>query len=543
MADYKVVITTSGIGSRLGELTDYTNKSLVRIDNRPVISHIVEYYPKDVEIVVTLGYHGKQVKDYLELAYNDRKFTFVTVNNYDKPGSSLGLSLLTAKDELQCPFIFHACDTVVKEDLPINWVLNQQNFVIGNLKQNADQYRTIEHTNHKLTSFKEKGELKSTDSKKLVYIGLAGIYNYKTFWTELESTYLDTPNNSSLSDCHVINRMIRLNYKFDVIEFKRWYDIGNSTELMRTRKSLYCEFDLLDKVDESIFIVNDSVIKFFYNESIVRDRVARAELLKGLVPEIEGVRGNFFKYKKAHGSLFAKTVTEPEFNNFLNWLQTNLWTPTKAADFKSDCYEFYYTKTKDRIKQYIAKTFLPTRETVINGLYCESVNTILKNVNQDWLTSGIPCKFHGDCILDNVIQCHDNTFTLIDWRQNFNGKLYGDVYYDLAKLNHNLTFNHELVANSACTIKLNETSDYDIDILCSNKLQGCQQELHKFIVNNGYDLQKVKFLTALIWINMAPLHNGLDHFLYRFGQWHLNKIYKEIKDEQNIKTSNTVNKN
>ena len=47
MVDHKVLITTSGIGSRLGKLTDFTNKSLVRIGDKPSISHIIEYYPED----------------------------------------------------------------------------------------------------------------------------------------------------------------------------------------------------------------------------------------------------------------------------------------------------------------------------------------------------------------------------------------------------------------------------------------------------------------------------------------------------------------
>ena len=46
MEEFKVLITTSGLGSRLGELTDYTNKSLVRINDKPSLSHIIESYDK-----------------------------------------------------------------------------------------------------------------------------------------------------------------------------------------------------------------------------------------------------------------------------------------------------------------------------------------------------------------------------------------------------------------------------------------------------------------------------------------------------------------
>ena len=62
MVEYKVLLTTSGIGSRLGNLTKFTNKSLVRIGDKPAISHIIDSYPDDVEFVVTLGHHGSQVQ-------------------------------------------------------------------------------------------------------------------------------------------------------------------------------------------------------------------------------------------------------------------------------------------------------------------------------------------------------------------------------------------------------------------------------------------------------------------------------------------------
>lgn len=54
MAEYKVLLTTSGLGSRLGNLTKFTNKSLVRVGDKAVISYIIETYPKDVEFVVCI---------------------------------------------------------------------------------------------------------------------------------------------------------------------------------------------------------------------------------------------------------------------------------------------------------------------------------------------------------------------------------------------------------------------------------------------------------------------------------------------------------
>ena len=58
----KVLITTSGIGSRLGNLTKFTNKALVRVGRRPAISYIIDEYPSDTEFIVTLGHYGDQVR-------------------------------------------------------------------------------------------------------------------------------------------------------------------------------------------------------------------------------------------------------------------------------------------------------------------------------------------------------------------------------------------------------------------------------------------------------------------------------------------------
>ena len=61
---YKVLITTSGIGRRLGDLTKYTNKSLIKVSDKLAICHIIERYNKNVEFVITLGYYGNLVKDF-----------------------------------------------------------------------------------------------------------------------------------------------------------------------------------------------------------------------------------------------------------------------------------------------------------------------------------------------------------------------------------------------------------------------------------------------------------------------------------------------
>ena len=168
MEESKVLITTSGIGSRLGNLTDFTNKCLVRVGDKPAISYIIESYPQDTKFVITLGHFGQYVKEFLTLAYPDRDFTFVKVDNFKGKGSSLGHSILQAKSHLQCPFIFHASDTILtpEDKIPspnVNWCA-------GAHKEETSQYRTLRISNNKVTYINEKGELKYD----YPYIGLCG---------------------------------------------------------------------------------------------------------------------------------------------------------------------------------------------------------------------------------------------------------------------------------------------------------------------------------------------------------------------------------
>ena len=512
MEEYKVLITTSGIGSRLGDLTKYTNKSLVRVGKKPAISYIVERYPIDIELVVTLGYYGDQVKDFLTLSYPDRKFNFVEVDKYDGIGSSLGYSMLKAKNELQCPFIFHASDTIVTEPIP-NPLDN--NWISYSISENYSHYRIVDINSRKIYG---KGHI----GLNSVYIGLAGINDYEKFWSSMESQYNLNPNDSNLSDCEAINKII--NQSWSVYKFDDWLDIGNSSELKRAREKIYDKFEILDKVDESIFLFDDFVIKFFYDKKICKNRVDRCKNLSGLTPKIIGHSDNFYKYEYAKGDLLSTSIDENIFRNFLIWSEKNLWLKYDDFDeFKNICKSFYFDKTKSRLDKFFNDNNIIDNTTNINGYEIPPISDLLKSIDVNWMCSSTPVQFHGDYILDNIIH-NDNDFVLLDWRQDFGGDIKnGDIYYDLAKLNHNLIFNHEIVHKGLFNVQ-EKDGKVKCDILRSDILTNCREILHVWIIENNLDIKKVNLLTAIIWLNMAPLHDyKIGQFLFYFGKLNLYK--------------------
>lgn len=522
-ASYKVLITTSGTGSRLGDITKYTNKSLVKVGKRPAISYIIESYPKDTEFVITVGYHGEQVRDFLKLVYPDRHFTFVEVDKYEGPGTSLGYSMLQAASRLRCPFIYHACDTIVEgKKIPAP----KTNWIGGFRGEGSSHYASFNVVNNVVQQMYDKGML----NPDFLHIGLVGIQDHGAFWKALKDLYQKDPKNTALNDVEAIQKLLEEGKQFKVVGFEKWHDIGNVESLNKAREEITDSFRILDKSDESIFIFDKSVVKFFADEKMVAQRVARARLLKGLVPDIEGFTKNFYRYKYAKGHLYSKVATPVDFSRFLQWAEKNLWKPSREVSdeaFREICHNFYYTKTVERVEKFLKTRSVKDKEMFINGEKVPTVKKMLGMVDFVELCNTQQTGFHGDFILDNLLKSGSG-YTLLDWRQNFGGLLKaGDIYYDLSKLNHNLTVNHEIINKDLFTIEVNQDGVI-CDILRKDNLVQCQKELFRFLEDNGYSAKRVKILTAIIWLNMSPLHHHpFDLFLFYFGKLSLWRALNE----------------
>lgn len=523
---YKVLITTSGTGSRLGALTTYTNKALIRIGQKPAISYIVESYPREVPMVVTVGYLADQLREFLPLAYPDRTFEFVQVDKFEGEGSSLGFSMLHAEQNLQCPFIFHSCDTLVTEPIPEphkNWI---GGFMVD--KENTDllldQYRSHSVVNNRVIKLNEKGD----PDFQSIHIGLVGINDFKTFWEKLKNIYKSDPANTGHSDVHVIGAMLVGGSQFELFPFHAWYDTGNPASLAKTRRYLGDNFEILDKEKEMTFIFDKFVIKYFSNPQLTANRVSRAALLSGLVPTIQGSTEHFYRYQYVRGDLYARVASGDNFYGFLDWAKKNLWLSSEVVEekkFHTACYIFYHDKTVERVKKFLSDNNIKDGPSIINGVATPSLEEVLKMVDFEELSQGIQSLMHGDFILDNIIKTSEG-YCLLDWRQDFSGIIeVGDLYYDLGKLNHNLTVNHDKVHDNKFTVNIDGKN-----VTCSierlPQLVECEKILEIFIKEQNWDWRRVNLLTGLIWLNMSPLHHyPFNQFLYFYGKL---KLWKTL---------------
>lgn len=514
----KIIITTSGIGSRLGDITNYLNKSLVRVGNKCPIDYIFDNYKdiKDVEFIITLGYKGDIVKQYINLVYqNELCITFVEIDNYKGPGSSLGYSLLQVKKNINInePFIFHCCDSIFFDKIDINF---KSNTLFCSIHDDSTQYSSLNVIDQRVTQINEKGYI----NHDYIYCGVAYIHDHDIFWEKLKMLYEDNKYKNSLSDIHSFKKMLS-EYKFNSYELKEYYDMGNLNSYQFLNKKLNCKYNVLLKLRESIYFLDNKVVKYFYDENINKKRLERIKFIGNkLIPKILSHTKNFHSMELIDSKPLSE-IFEPELvYKLLNWSKKNLWIENvSVSNFENVCYDFYYNKTMKRIKQYFSDKknvdYININNTDVKDIY-----TLLKKIDFKSLCKDKPCNYHGDFILDNILKRENNEFSLIDWRQDFGGDIErGDKYYDLAKLQHNLHFNHKNINEGLYYIKrINEESCL-IDMKCNYSLVNRQKEFDKFVINNKLNQKKIDILNGLIWINMSPLHTyPLSNFLFNLGK-------------------------
>jgi NDP-sugar pyrophosphorylase family protein len=507
-----ILITTSGIGQRLKNITKYTNKSLIKVGDKYAICYIIESYDDEDDFVITLGYFGNYVKDFLLLAYPNRNFTFVDIDLYIGEGSSLCYSMLKAKDFLQKPFIFHCCDAIILDKITFE---DKKNVLYVSKYNNCNNYSSIVCKN----DFVCELNFKNHNKYDFIYTGLASIYDFQLFWKYLENIYNNDSKNTSLSDVHSIQLMIKNNVSFEYNVLDKWYDTGNTESYKNVQTIIKPMHNVIEKNNESICFFNDKVIKFINDKEINKKRISRGNYLYPLSPKILDYSDNFMVMELIDGTILSNVYDYNIIYNLLNWSKHNLWNESIVNnDFIQCCKNFYITKTLNRLSTI---TFLNEEKNTINGLNCSNIIDFIKKLPEDLIVNDTFVKFHGDFILDNIIKT-ETAFSLIDWRHEFDNQLfYGDIYYELAKLRHNIIFNHSNILNNLFTIEYND-EEVIVDLKCNYFFINQLNDFDKFVSENNYDSKKIKLITAIIWLNMSPLYDDkLSKFLFYFGKYNI----------------------
>lgn len=110
----QAVIPAAGEGVRMRPLTLTTPKPLLKVAGKPILQHILEVLPDEIdEIIVVVGYLGQQIIDRFGDSFNGKKITYVWQR--EKTGTARALQL--CKPYLKKgKFIFLNADDIINRE-------------------------------------------------------------------------------------------------------------------------------------------------------------------------------------------------------------------------------------------------------------------------------------------------------------------------------------------------------------------------------------------------------------------------------------------
>ena len=214
-----IVIMSGGEGKRLLPFTKVLPKPLIPLNDKPIISHIIDSFEnqgfKNINVIV--NYKADLLNTYMS---NYQKKSKIKIFKEKNPLGTVG-GLYLLKNKVNDNFILTNCD-ILTADLQYEEILNfhkKYNYdltLVASLRNFSIPYGVCEiNKNTSLNKIKEKPKFNF-----LVSIGMY-VMNKKVLSS--------IKNNSKLDITNLIKRLKNKKYKIGVfpIDDKSWIDVGN----------------------------------------------------------------------------------------------------------------------------------------------------------------------------------------------------------------------------------------------------------------------------------------------------------------------------
>lgn len=499
---FDVVIAAAGAGGRMSEVNKDLHKALLPYLGKPILWHLISGIPKDSRIIILVGFRASQIIDFCTLAFPDKKFAFVEVDDWVSERSGTAYSLLQAKPLLNSGFWYVPCDGVFANSVysqePVSdkfWVKNVNPTLTKHYETFACEQNKIVSRFHKLPNL--------TDV--YAFTGVMYISNSHEFLAELEKS-----GSGDFTDS--------IQPGEDVEELPSWLDLGNPDEF--SKHSIPDEEFDFSKTSEYTFLCSNKVIKWWNSDDVPQLKTQKPLARPEIFPVGIQTKGQFLSYERAPGETFYNHSNPERFRRLLTLLGDKFWNEV-SLDLDADLRKFYIEKTLGRINL-MNQDDLDQRLEVskVDGESVMHWRKILKSIPWGYLTANpIPSIIHGDLQFDNIIFDEESLrFSLIDWRPDFgNQSIHGDRYYDYAKLLGGIRLNYSLIKKNKFGFAI-ENHDAKLSLPTALDSEILEEILREYVAGLGLDFNKVEHLVPIIYWNMAPLHKEpFKSFLWLLG--------------------------
>lgn len=254
----------------------------------------------------------------------------------------------------------------------------------------------------------------------------------------------------------------------------------------------------------------------------------------------------YYAYDNLGNLMITKSYDNVVWNNVMSYLFKYLNNCQKHHTNPSehDSYAMFVDKTEKEysslVKNFPFFTQLCEHECInFNGVELKSFTTIWPKIKHYIITNHCNNSFnviHGDLCFSNILYGinplnNDVVLKFIDPRGMFgNTKVYGDLYYDLAKLRHSTEYGYEYLITDNFHLQEFSSNSFELNYT-NNNLIKIDKLFLSFVNQYGYDMDKINVLQGTIYIGMCARHYDSllrQKAMYLIGLNILNKIYDKI---------------
>lgn len=514
--------------------------TMLPINGKPVIGYICEdLLSRGIySAVIALNTQDFHTQKYVEQKYGSQmSLKFVR----PKADRGVGYSIYLAAKVMPkaSGVLIYLGDTIYKGKLPQN-----KSFVVVSKKyEDPRQWCFVEKTSEGKLNFVDKPV--SYDKNGQILCGLYYFHNTKIFLSAVNKA---EKQNKKIELSHILT-VYQNSEVFMLINANKWYDCGNvenfysaKIDFLRVRTFNALKYDpvfgVLTKsgsdrqkiIQEINWYLNiPDELKIFaprlFDYSLQAARPWYALEYYGY-PTL----ADLFMFAYVNPSIW-KSIIRKIFETLAQFKKHSARLPFSSYE------DMYFHKLNLRLnllakESYWQKVF-ELKDITYNGQPLKNIFEFKAQIKQmvNRLYKQKEMSFvHGDLCLGNILyDAESRLVKLIDPRGSF-GKMsvYGDIKYDLAKLRHSFASHYDFIVSDLFKIRELSTGNFELEVYVESYHKDISALFDQSLKSAGYNLKEIKFIEALLFLSMIPLHKdnrSRQQAMYVTGIKLLNELF------------------
>lgn len=470
-----IIVQAGGLGSRMKQYTKNKPKSLVPVNNLPIIFYLFKQFP-DKKFIVIGDYKKKVLQKYL---HTFAKVKHIVVDTDGKKGTCSGianaLKLIPEKEA----FLLIWSDLILPEDFTIP--CDNQNY-LGISKGFSCRW-----------SYQDGNFIEKPSTEQ----GVAGLFLFKN------KQMLEAVPAEGEFVAWLKNRRL----DFTEIPLSRTKEYG-LYEMIEKQESARCrpfnrirtEENRLVKegIDEQGLELAKKEITWYQKaKEYGIQQIPRIYQFHPLVMEkIEGK--NIYLYD------LNKKEKEQVLLRIIQGLKEMHKQGITAPDYFS-IRKAYFHKTMERLEK--VRNLIPGTEkpyVMINGKQCRNIYFLQEELEER--IAGIKCNqfcfIHGDCTFSNILLDKERNPYFIDPRGYFGDTLlYGDPLYDWVKLYYSIAGNYDQFNLKNFELEIDESGAVTLSI-ASNGWEDMESTFFQ-LLEGEIKKEAVQLIHAIVWLSLT----------------------------------------